>query len=54
MTKIYILNPKLNVPNEYKQFWVHFEWFLSLFKTFKIIDDLQPFSRRADLFLFPG
>ena len=32
MTKIYILNPKLIVPNDYQQFWVHFEWFLSLFQ----------------------
>ena len=27
MTKIYILNPKLIVPDDYQQFWVHFEWF---------------------------
>ena len=32
MTKIDILNPKLIVPNYYQQFWVHFEWFLSLFQ----------------------
>ena len=32
MTKIDILNPKLIVPNDYQQFWVHFEWFLSLFQ----------------------
>ena len=34
MTKIDILNPKLIVPNDYQQFWVHFEWFLSLFQIF--------------------
>ena len=32
MTKISILNPKLIVPNDYQQFWVQFEWFLSLFQ----------------------
>ena len=32
MTKISILNIKLIVPNNYQQFWVHFEWFLSLFQ----------------------
>ena len=31
MTKIDILNPKLIVPDDYQQFWVHFEWFLALF-----------------------
>ena len=31
MTKIDILNPKLIIPNDYQQFWVHFEWFLALF-----------------------
>ena len=30
MTKISNLNTKLIVPNDYQQFWVHFEWFLSL------------------------
>ena len=25
MTKIAILNPKLIVPDDYQQFWVHFE-----------------------------
>ena len=29
--KIDILNPKLIVPDDYQQFWVHFEWFLALF-----------------------
>ena len=32
MTKIVILDKKLIVPNDYQQFWVHFEWFLSLFQ----------------------
>ena len=31
MTKIDILNTKLIVPDDYQQFWVHLEWFLSLF-----------------------
>ena len=31
MTKIDILNPKLIVPDDYQQFWAHFECFLSLF-----------------------
>ena len=31
ITKIGILNPKLIVPDDYQQFWVHFEWFLALF-----------------------
>ena len=34
MTKIDILNPKLIVPDDYQQFWVHFEWFLALIHTF--------------------
>ena len=38
MTKIDILKPKLIVPNDYQQFWVHFEWFLSLFQ----ISDVKP------------
>ena len=32
MTKTVILDQKLIVPNDYLQFWVHFEWFLSLFQ----------------------
>ena len=32
MTKIVILGQKIIVPNDYQQFWVHFEWFLSLFQ----------------------
>jgi len=32
MTKIVILDPKLIVPIDYQQFWIHFEWFLSLFQ----------------------
>ena len=30
MTKIVFLDQKLIVPNDYLQFWAHFEWFLSL------------------------
>ena len=30
MTKIVIL--KLIVPNDNQQFWIHFDWFLSLFQ----------------------
>ena len=41
MTKIVILDQKLIVPNDYLQFWVHFEWFLSLFQ---ILDVKQLFS----------
>ena len=33
MTKIVILDQKLIVPNDYQQFWVHFDWFLSLSQT---------------------
>ena len=32
MTKIVILDQKLIVPNDYQQFWVRFDWFLSLFQ----------------------
>ena len=38
MTKIVILDQKLIVPNDYLQFWAHFEWFLSLFQ----ISDVKP------------
>ena len=33
MTKIVILDQKLIIPNDYQQFWVNFEWFLSLFQN---------------------
>ena len=33
MTKIVILDQKQIVPNNYQQFWVRFDWFLSLFQT---------------------
>jgi len=33
MTKIVILDKKLIVPIDYQLFWVHFEWFLSLFQN---------------------
>ena len=29
MSKIDIINPKLNIPNDYQQFWVHSEWFFT-------------------------
>ena len=32
MIKINILNQKLIVTDDYQQFWVNFEWFLSLFQ----------------------
>ena len=32
MAKIDIQTLKLNVPDDYIQFWVHFEWFLELFQ----------------------
>ena len=36
MTKIVILDKKLIVPNDYLQFWAHFEWFLSLFQISEV------------------
>ena len=36
MTKTVILDQKLIVPNDYLQFWVHFEWFLSLFQILDV------------------
>ena len=33
MTKILILDQKQIVPNDYQLFWIHFDWFLSLFQT---------------------
>ena len=36
MTKIVILDQKLIVPNDYQQFWVYFDWFLSLFQTLDV------------------
>ena len=36
MTKIVILDQKLIVPNDYLQFWAHFEWFLSLFQISEV------------------
>ena len=36
MTKIVILDQKLIVPNDYQQFWVHYEWFLSLFQILDV------------------
>ena len=34
--KIVILDQKQIVPNDYQQFWVHFDWFLSLFQTLDV------------------
>ena len=31
LTTIGILDQKLIVPNDYQEFWVHFEWFLARF-----------------------
>ena len=36
MTKIVILDQKLVVPNDYLQFWVHFDSFLSLFQILNV------------------
>ena len=36
MTKIVILDQKLIVPNDYQQFWVHIEGFLSLFQILDV------------------
>ena len=36
MTNIVILDQKLIVPNDILQFWVHFEWFLSLFQISEV------------------
>ena len=36
MTKIGILDQKQIVPNDYQQFWVHFDWILSLFQTLDV------------------
>ena len=32
MAEIVILDQKLIFPNDYQKFWVHFGWFLLLFK----------------------
>ena len=37
VTRIVIKDQKLIVPNDYQQFWVHFEWFLSLFQISEVI-----------------
>ena len=33
---VVILDQKLIVPNDYQQFWVHFDWFLSLFQILEV------------------
>ena len=47
MTKIDILNPKLIVPNDYQQFWVYFEWFLSLFQISDVKWLLSQFKQKV-------
>ena len=44
MTKIVILDPKLIVPNDYQQFWVHFDWFLSIFQISDVKNLLSLFK----------
>ena len=44
MTKIVILDQKLIVSNDYLQFWVHFEWFLSLFQILYVKQLLSLFK----------
>ena len=36
MTKILILDQKQIVPNDYQQFWVHYDWILSIFQTLDV------------------
>ena len=36
LTKIVILDQKLIVPNDYQQFWIDFECFLSLFQILDV------------------
>ena len=53
MTKIVILDQKLIVPNDYQQFWVHFDWFLSLIQTLdvKYLFTVQAKSTQKSYFL---
>ena len=36
MTNFGILDQKLIVPDDYQQFWAHFEWFISLFQILDV------------------
>ena len=47
MTKIVILDQKLIVPNDYLQFWAHFEWFLSLFQISEVKQLLSQFKLKV-------
>jgi len=47
MTRIVILDQKLIVPNVYQQFWVHFDWFLSLFQTLDVKYLLSVFNLKV-------
>ena len=47
MTKIVILDQKQIVPNDHQQFWVHFDWFLSLFRTLDVKYLLSPFKLKV-------
>ena len=42
MDKIVILDQKLIVPIDYQQFWLHFDWFLSLFQISDVKPELSP------------
>ena len=42
MATIGILNPKLIVTNDYKQFLAHFDWFLSVFQISDVKPKLSP------------
>ena len=47
MTKIVILDQKQIVPNNYQQFWVRFDWFLSLFQTSDVKYQLSLFKLKV-------
>ena len=47
MTKIVILDQKLIVPNDYLQFWAHFEWILSLFQISEVKQLLSQFKLKV-------
>ena len=47
MTKIVILDQKLIVSDDYQQFWVHFEWFLSLFQILDVKQLLSLSKRKV-------